>query len=175
MRHRFEKLVQHGLEKRGVLLHRAAPERDVRALIQRLRPVTTQYPLVLIGPHGDGGYLVPDALDDITACFSPGVADNSSFERACIDRGMRVFMADHSVDAASLDADVDPGRYAFVKKFIGADDDDTHLTMESWIAGSGVTDTDNLLLQMDIEGAEYIAILTTPDRLLARFKVMIVE
>ena len=86
--------------------------------------MTTQYPLVLIGPHGDGGYLVPDALDGITACFSPGVADNSGFERACIDRGMRVFMADYSVDAASLDADVDPRRYAFVKKFIGAVDDD---------------------------------------------------
>jgi len=172
---RLEKRIQQGLGQRGFLLQRAAPEAEVRALIQRLRPMVTQYPLVLIGPNGDGGYLVPDALDGITACFSPGVADNSGFERACIDRGMRVSMADYSVDAASLDADVDPRRYAFVKKFIGAVDDDRHLTMETWIADSGVPEGDDLLLQMDIEGAEFTAILTTPDRLLTRFKVMIFE
>jgi hypothetical protein len=175
MRHGLEKLVQRGISRRGVLLHRAAPERDVRALIQRLRPVTTQYPLVLVGPQGDGGYLVPDALDGITTCFSPGVADNSSFERACIDRGMRVFMADYSVDSASLDVDVDPSRYTFLKKFIGAVDDEEHVTMERWIAESGVPELDDLLLQMDIEGVEYTAILSTPDRLLARFRVMAFE
>lgn len=175
MRRRLEKLVQQGLSRRGVLLHRAAPEREVRALIQRLRPVTTQYPLVLVGPHGDGGYLVPDALDGITTCFSPGVADNSGFEQACIDRGMRVLMADLSVDRANLGADVDPSRYDFVKKFVGPVDDDRHLTMERWIGESDVPDEDDLLLQMDIEGAEYTAILTTPDRLLARFRVMAFE
>ncbi len=88
---------------------------------------------------------------------------------------MYVFMADNSVDAASLGDDADPQRHTFVKKFIGPVDDDRFMTMESWVASSGIQDSDDLMLQMDIEGAEFLAILTTPDSLLARFRIMVLE
>ena len=51
------------------------------------------------GPDGDGGYLVPDDLEGIVACFSPGVSNVAGFEKDCALKGMKVFMADASVEA----------------------------------------------------------------------------
>ena len=72
----------------------ATPRNDVESLIRRLHPRMTDKGLIRLGPAGDGGYLVPDDLDGIEACFSPGVGDLVGFERDCLARGMRVFMAD---------------------------------------------------------------------------------
>jgi hypothetical protein len=44
----------------------------------------TDVPLIRLGADGDGGYLVPDDLEDVAACFSPGVDDRASFESAMI-------------------------------------------------------------------------------------------
>ena len=44
---------------------------ELQALLDRLHPVEMGPQLVRIGPRGDGGYLVPDDLGGIVACFSP--------------------------------------------------------------------------------------------------------
>ena len=129
----------------------------------------------LVRPGGRRGLSGPRCVGWNRRLLLPGVADNSAFEHDCIERGMYVFMADNSVDAASLGDDADPQRHTFVKKFIGPVDDDRFMTMESWVASSGIQDSDDLMLQMDIEGAEFLAILTTPDSLLARFRIMVLE
>ena len=38
------------------------------------------YKLIRLGGRGDGAYLLPDDLQDIQACFSPGVSDSKLFE-----------------------------------------------------------------------------------------------
>ena len=49
------------------------------------------------------------------------------------------------------------------------------MTMEAWVGGSLPAGTSDLLLQMDIEGAEYETLLATPDSLLRRFRVVVLE
>jgi hypothetical protein len=65
----------------GISVSRCVDVQLVRCLIKRLHPVTTDKKLVRIGGEGDGGYLVPDDLDGVMACFSPGVGATASFER----------------------------------------------------------------------------------------------
>lgn len=67
---------------------RVTDESGVRSLVARLHPVAASADLIRLGPGGDGGYLVPDDLDGIVACYSPGVSAISGFERDCADRGM---------------------------------------------------------------------------------------
>lgn len=55
---------------------------------------------------GDGGYLIPDDLEGISACFSPGVDDRATFETSLIARGIPCFLADASVDKAPIDGDM---------------------------------------------------------------------
>jgi hypothetical protein len=145
---------------------------DILNLIQAVRPVVLDRPLIRLGPRGDGGYLVVDDLDGVAACFSPGVSTISGFEEALAVRGMRVFLADASVAGPA----VNHPRFEFLKKYIGAISTADFVTMEDWVNASLPHDrSSDLLLQMDIEGYEYEALLSTPAPLLRRFRQIIVE
>ncbi len=41
----------------------------------------------VMGGENDGGYLVPDDLEGIEYCFSPGVSNIATFELDCLNRG----------------------------------------------------------------------------------------
>jgi len=144
---------------------------DLRQLLASLAPVKTVKPLIRVGPDGDGGYLVPDDLNGITACFSPGVSTVSGFEMECANLGMDIFMADASVDAP---AESHP-RFKFLKKFIGSYTRDEFITMEGWIDAVQPDPSGDWILQMDIEGAEYEVILNLPERYLKKCRIIVVE
>jgi len=152
-------------------LTKQTPSPRVRELIEALRPVMTQAPLVRIGPEGDGGYLVPDSLSGIRACFSPGVSTEAGFELQCAERGMDVFLADGSVNAPP----VNHHRFQFAQKHIGLVDDHCTITLDSWISEAGIDEDDDLLLQMDIEGFEYPALASLSAHRLRQFRFIIVE
>lgn len=99
----------------GVCPTPASSAEAVRALIARVHPIVPEKGLSRIGPAGDGGYLLPDDLDGVEACFSPGVSTQSGFEKECADRGMRVYLADRSVEGPPLDHPL----FHFTSTFIG--------------------------------------------------------
>jgi len=169
----IKKIVLPKLARRGFLLQKTVSKDKVLKLIERLHPVKTQFELIRLGPNRDGGYLVPDCLDDIEACFSPGVARVSEFEHDCLKRGMKIFMADKSVEKPNWDIPED--RYSFEKKFIGCTNNGAYITFDSWFQSTGLTSDTELLLQMDIEGGEYATIMNMSDELMSRFKVIIIE
>lgn len=146
----------------------ATPRAEVTALMRRLHPRLADAGLIRLGPAGDGGYLVPDDLHGIEACFSPGVGAIVGFERSCAARGMRVFMADGSVDAPIVG---DPA-YSFLKKFVGAVNSADSITMPDWVDTVLPQSRADLLLQIDIEGSEYETILGMPDALMRRFRII---
>lgn len=132
------------------------------------RPIAT--PLIRIGGEGDGGYLVPDCLDGVVACFSPGVAQTCGFESDLAGRGIRSHMADLSVDGPPIPNAL----FGFEKKFLGTVDDDRFTRLQSWVARHE-PDGGDLVLQMDIEGAEYAVLLDTPPDVLRRFRIVVLE
>lgn len=146
------------------------PQR-VRTLIQSLHPVHGGKPLIRIGSPKDGGYLVPDDLNGIEHCFSPGVACASDLEYECAERGMNVFMADKSVDSPALDHE----RFHFTKKYIGVTTNDGFMTLDDWVAASVSDPSSELFLQIDIEGFEYEVFLAASDQLMRRFRVIVAE
>ena len=58
---------------------------ELKELIKALRPVQTKIRLIRVGGANDGGYLIPDDLEGIAACFSPGVADITSTNLSSIE------------------------------------------------------------------------------------------
>lgn len=143
----------------------------IRSLITRLHPLNAGVPLIRLGPSGDGGYLVPDDLAGIEACFSPGVSDISGFELDCANRGMQVYLADASVNGP---AEAHPA-FHFTKKFLAATTDSTFTTLDQWVSTSPISRDSDLLLQMDIEGYEYEVLLAASDALLNRFRIIVIE
>lgn len=140
-------------------------------LISGLKPIRTQKELIRIGGESDGGYLLPNDLEGIEACFSPGVGGKSQFELECADLGMKIFMADASVDGPAIE----DKRFNFEKKFIGGLQKSNFITLESWINSAKVEEEADLLLQMDIEGFEYEVLNATPVETLHRFRILVIE
>lgn len=168
-------LLQYGLIKLLSII-RAFPTGmskpvELRALLESLHPRTPDQKLIRLGPMGDGGYLVPDDLAGIQACFSPGVSFVSGFEKDCADLGMQVFLADKSVDQPADQHE----KFHFTKKYLGVITDDSFMTLEHWVNSSLPGSDADLMLQADIEGYEYEVFLSASEALMKRFRVIVAE
>lgn len=163
------KLNNSGLLGDNLLIRRSSKE-AVQALMEMVSPVATEHPLVRIGGPADGGYLVPDDLQGISALFSPGVADTADFEADFASRGVPCYLADFSVDGPPFNLPL----FHFEKKFLGVRSEGNTVTLDDWVARHAPAGND-LILQMDIEGAEYEVLLSTEQSTLQRFRIIVLE
>lgn len=144
---------------------------ELQSLLDKIKPMSTDKNLIRLGPQGDGGYLVPDDLTGIEACFSPGVDYQSKLELECANMGMKVFMADKSVKKPAESHE----SFYFTQKYIGVVNSDDFITMDEWVNYSLPQSNGDLLLQMDIEGFEYEVFLSMSNALLSRFRIIVIE
>lgn len=158
------------LARRGLKVTPLVERARLEGFLRAVRPWDTGHRLLRIGGDADGGYLVPDDLEGIAACFSPGVSTVADFESDLAARGIDCFMADRSVDGPPT---ANP-RFHFEKTFLGPVDDEAHMTLEHWMRRCAPPVGD-LILQMDIEGAEYGVIVDTALETLRRFRILVVE
>lgn len=163
--------IRSGLLSLGLYSVGRTASSDVARLLEKLRPLDCGVDLIRVGGSRDGAYLVPDDLEGIEFCFSPGVNTTSDFEDDLAERGIRSLMADYSVDGPP----VTRSEFCFDKKFVGASNRGCYMTFESWKNKYLHDYADDLILQMDIEGAEYEVIFNMPDDLLNQFRIMAIE
>lgn len=143
----------------------------LQALIHKLFPISPGKELIRLGPKSDGGYLVPDDLTGIEACFSPGVDFTSGFEKDCADLGMKVFLADRSIEQPAESHDL----FYFTKKYVGVTTNADFMTIDDWVASSLPGSQTDLMLQIDIEGYEYETFISISDSLMRRFRIIVAE
>lgn len=146
-------------------------EIHIKTLINKLRPINCGKELIRFGTNGDGGYLIPNDLEGIKACFSPGVDCVSDFEMDCANKDIKVFLADKSVKSPAIEHKL----FHFTNKYIGARSDDNFMTLDDWVEEYMPCTQDELLLQMDIERGEYEVLLAISDKLLKRFRIIVIE
>jgi len=140
----------------------------------QLRPQPCPSLMIRIGDGRDGTYLLPDDLDGIAACFSPGVNNLKTFEDMLVDRhGIACHMVDFSCDIETFRTPLREGRQTFLKKWLDVTQRDNAVTLDDWV--DGLEPQGDLLLQMDIEGAEYRNLLAVSDRTLQRFRIIVLE
>ena len=88
-----------------------------------LRPKASPVPLRRIGGDNDGAYLVPDDLEGVAACFSPGVNNFKDFEdELCRAHGMRAHMCDASSNPALFRTPLIRGQQTFTRKWLAPKD-----------------------------------------------------
>lgn len=143
-------------------------------VVEFLKPKPCPVPLVRIGGNRDGAYLVPDDLAGVSACFSPGVSNRKGFEDDLQDRyGIGAHMCDFTSEEDKFATPLRSGQ-SFRKLWLGTETEGDTITLQDWVSEQAPDDSD-LLLQMDIEGAEYPTLNTAPDDVLRRFRVVLVE
>ncbi|MFA5322236.1 MAG: FkbM family methyltransferase [Smithella sp.] len=150
---------------------KATDVNDLRSFLKKLYPLSGGKELIRMGPKRDGGYLLPDDLAEIQACFSPGIGFSSEFEKDCAQRGMKVFLADKSVNGPVSEHKL----FHFTKKYIGAASDDDFMTLDNWVDSSLPGTNVDLLLQIDIEGYEYEVFQSVSESLMRRFRIIVAE
>ena len=129
--------------------------------------------LIMVGDGTDGTYVLPNDLAGVEFCFSPGVGPTSQFEEFLYDHfKIKSFLIDASVEKVpSSRTDF----YNFEKKFLGAFTHADTVCLKDWVNEKVGALSQDLLLQMDIEGAEYASILESDDDTLKRFRIIALE
>jgi hypothetical protein len=126
--------------------------------------------LIRAGSNNDGGYVVPDILDEIKYCYSAGVGKNISFEKFLLKYDIKSYGADGTINSP-------PEKikdYKFLKKNIGIINNNNSIRFEDWINLDSKNET-SLIGQIDIEGGEYNLIIDTPLDTLKKFKILVIE
>jgi hypothetical protein len=165
---------QRWLKERDIRRRGRVEELSSREQLEEFFGILLAYdpglPMIRLGGEGDGGYVLPDDLDGLAACISPGVSTVADFELAMADRGVPSFMADASVESAPADHPL----FDFEPTFVGTQDAPGWTTLESWMRRKA-PDTGDLLLQMDIEGSEWPVLQSVDRATLLRFRIIVLE
>lgn len=146
-----------------------ASRSSVGSFLSLLAPEAIEQPLIRLGGKGDGGYLIPDDLDGIGGAISPGVSTVANFDKDLADRGIDVVMLDASVKKPPTSSE----RFTFFPMWLDSYDSDTTMSLQT-LADRFPAGAD-LLLEMDIEGAEWRVIHSMSLELQRRFRIMVIE
>jgi len=168
--HQIKSLVERLLGNR-VWLEPSLELDSLEAFISELKPVNVGIPLVRIGSKQDGGYLVPDDLEGLKACVSPGVSTEIGFDLEMAERGIPVYMADASVPGPPVDHDI----FNFFPKFLDVFEDEKNMRLDTLCGLMPDAHRGDAILQMDIEGAEYRVLLDASDDTLSQFRIILLE
>jgi len=147
---------------------------EMLEMFELLKPRPSSHPLMRIGDNIDGSYLVSDDLDGIAACFSPGVNNFKHFEDTLVDTySIDCHMCDYSSDVQNFRTPLKEGRQTFQKKWLDVRTEGDNISLDDWV-GEYAPNGD-LILQIDIEGAEYRNLLAVSDATLSRFRIIVLE
>ena len=130
--------------------------RKILSILETMRPKPSPFEFVRVGGAGDGAYLVPDDLEKISACFSPGVNNRKTFEDELTNKyDITCHMCDYSSDIDKINTSLITGKQTFDKLWLEPDTNPDSISLSNWVEKYGCQYNNSLLLQMDIEGAEH--------------------
>ena len=168
----LRRLLRNIARKCGCVVKPVVPKDKLEEFFSDFRKNYVPTQLVRIGGEGDGGYLMPDLLDEVKYCFSPGVDCIAGFEGEISKTyGIKSFMADASVSSAPFEDE----NFVFIKKFLGSKTEGNFTTLGDWMHDSVGSEQAGMILQMDIEGGEYDVLVLEDAETLAKFSVMLIE
>lgn len=127
-----------------------------------------------IGGEGDGGYVLLDRLRPEQAVLSYGVGPDCSFDTDLAQRGHHVLMFDHTVKNPPGGT---PRGCIFTPEGVAASAQPQKGldTIEAHMRRHGLLNRHDLILKMDIEGAEWDVLAALPEKILDAFEQIVVE
>jgi hypothetical protein len=130
--------------------------------------------LVRIGRHHDGGYVMLEGFsrDTVDAAYSFGVGRDASWDTAIADRGIEVFLFDHTIDRLP----VSHAKCHHVRTGVtGFKQDERRRTLSALIADRGHAGSRRLIMKMDVEGAEWDVFDEASPDAIAQFSQLVIE
>jgi len=132
---------------------------------------TVGYDFVRVGAANDGGYVMLDDLPGGVA-YSFGINDDVTWDDDMASRGYEVYMYDYTIDALPYEKD---GFHFFKEGIADFEESDNLKKLETFIKRNGHEKNGNMILKIDVEGAEWGVFENIPANLLKRFNQIVVE
>ena len=145
--------------------------REILALLRPMEAVDRR--LVRKGRNFDGGYVMVDYMLDAAVVYSLGISDDVSWDLDMAALGCKVFQYDHTVSALP----VQHPNFQFSQIGIAAQTsaDGVFRSLEELVMRNGHNGLPDIILKMDIEGAEWNVLLGLPDAMLRQFSQIVLE
>lgn len=140
----------------------------------KLKSISEKDEFIRIGRNYDGGYIMLDDINDTMKAYSFGIFNDISWDKEMAERfGIKVEMYDHTIPR-------EPEYHrllSFHRIGIGQNDDIEHnlLSLKTILRDNEDAKNNNLILKMDVEGAEYDFINSTDENILKQFRQIIIE
>ena len=146
--------------------------RELSQLLE-IRKIPEGKELVRIGKEGNGSYMLLDDFNQDMHVYSFGIDVNTTFDEDIIARTRKAYLYDHTISGIAFSH---PDVTFFRTGISGIDEpQNDKMSLETLVRNNGDYDSDNLLLKMDVEGAEWEAIKSAPDELMGRFRQIAIE
>ena len=172
IRKKIKKKLCDYLLKKNIFTSKKTPNIKIKELISLVCPKKLSVENIRIGGENDGGYIVPNDLNGIKYCFSPGVGNLSKFENDLAKKNIKSFLADYSVNPNFNNNSL----IDFEKKYLGPITNENYISLKDWMNSkidyNQVTD---LILQIDIEGDEYDVLSSIDPNTLKKFRIILIE
>jgi hypothetical protein len=131
-----------------------------------LTPRNIGHEKIRIGPKHDGGYVISKTcLDQTSAVYSLGIGDEVGFDIDIADRGLTVYQYDGTISGTPHPHN----NFKFKSLMMSSQ------TLAEELTANGHIDRKDLMLKMDIEGAEYELLYHLDWQLLDCFNQIVLE
>ncbi|WAV99782.1 FkbM family methyltransferase [Oxalobacter aliiformigenes] len=127
---------------------------------------------VRIGHEYDGGYIMLDDFHENMIAYSYGISNDVSWDLDMANHHIHCYMYDHTITSLPQES-----LYFHWRKegICGIKKTDHCNTLDSHINHNGHASNKNLILKMDVEGAEWDALINLDEKTLNQFQQMVFE
>ncbi len=124
-----------------------------------------------MGRFFDGGYVMLDRFEGVTAAYSLGINDDVSWDLDIAAQGIPIYQYDHTIH----DLPARHNLFHWEKIGIAAEPQEGFESLERLIIKNGHENAENMLLKIDIEGAEWDVFAGTASHTLRKFSQIVAE
>jgi hypothetical protein len=121
----------------------------------------------------DGSYVILDDFKNVRVAYSFGIRREIQFDKNLADRGIDVYMYDHTIDSLPYEND----KFHWKKIGITGKNKSNNLlkSLEELIIENGHSSEENMILKMDVEHAEWESLKDISFKILNQFKYILIE
>ena len=128
---------------------------------------------ILIGAKKDGSYVLLNDFKNIKIAYSFGIGRKIQFDKYLADKGIDVYMYDHSIDSLPYNNT----KFHWKKIGITGRNKSNNLlkSIEELIIENGHSSEKNMILKIDVEHAEWESLKDLSTKYLNKFRYILIE
>lgn len=149
--------------KRFEQLHKLLEIKDI---------VGDKFEFIRVGKEYDGGYTMINDFDETIIAYSYGISNDVSWDQAMADHKIHSYMYDHTISALPYE---NPFFHWKKEGVCGKVKIDNCASVDTHLKVNGHNLCRNLILKMDVEGAEWDVLMDIKPETLSQFKQIVFE